>query len=419
MAHENIEFDDPHFTSSGEYFYKFDDTYDALFAKLQDGRTAFSYPLLTPLTRVITSAEYDGFYFWTLETPGTYDITIKKWRITEDYYCELVKQFDFVDDAGDRYVSSAFTLEHYVTAFNTTISGNSTYIDLANYADKVTPGDVITLGPNSNGEYEEVTATGTLTVSGTEIGLTFFTYYDYQAGDKICFNSNLWVFSDWAGVVDDGNGALYKINPDTGEVKDRYDSNIYKNVTAATFATIWSAKHVGIRDVLFYIKSNTLSFLNTEDLSYYTTMLIDNLKANGSTVIPVLDLVVTNETVYRLQQSARYPHTTTGADTDYSWSTYNYVLSPIRNYIDSFVLGAYPAILPANAVNQTAVTATVKDQYGLDISFKPTYFYDDDTVGFMQYLIAYTDSNGIATNWYRSGIEPREVTLAATISQDD
>jgi hypothetical protein len=422
MTYENIQFNKAHFTNAGEYFYLFDDTHDSLFVKLQDGTIAFSYPLLTPLVRAITSCEYDGFYFWTLETPSTYDVTIKKWRVTEDNYCELIKQLDFVDDAANRYVSTAFTLEHYRTTFNTTVSGGAGYVDLVKYADKVDAGNIITLGPNTNGEYEEVTVTGT--ISGTLVGLTFFTEYTYEVGDSICFNKNLWLFSDWQGVVNDG--ALYKINPDNGEIIDRFDDNEYKNVTCCTFAYVTKARHVGNIDALFYIKSNTLKFLNTDDLSYYTTMLIDNIRANGTTVIPVYDLVIKNNTAYRLQLRARYPHTDTGADTDYVFTDpagdlgpYNYVLSPIRNVIDSFVLDAYPAILPANGVNIAQVRAAVKDQYGLDLAFKPVSFGDDDSYGFMKNILSYTWADGVARNYYNSGIQPRTVTLSATMSQYD
>ena len=340
MAYENIKFSEPHFTSAGDYFYMFDDTYDTLFAKTQDGTKAFSYPLSDVLVRNITSCEYDGFYFWTLETPGTYDVTIKKWQVINNY-CQLIDQFDYVDDADNRYVSSAFTLEHYITTFATTISGGADYVDLARYADVVEPGNILVLGPNSNGEYEEMTVTGT--INSTRVGLTFLLDYDYEEGDPICFNKALWLFSDWQGDVNDGS--LYKINPLNGDVIERFDDNEYKDVDCCTFADVNGAKHIGRKDVLFYIKGTTLKFLNTDDLSFYTTMIVDNLRANMTTVIPVYDLIVKDNSIYRLQDRIMLN------ESDYSWSTYNYAVSPIRSYIDSFVLSAYPAIIPSNGVN--------------------------------------------------------------------
>ena len=408
MAYENIKFSKPHFTFADGYFYMFDDTTDVLFATIQDGTVAFSYPLLTPLARAITSAEYDGFYFWTLETPSTYDVTIKKWQI-ENNYCKLVKQFDFVDDAANRYVSTAFTLEHYITTFNTTVSGGADYVDLTKYNNKLESGNVLTLGPNSNGQYEEVTVTGT--ISETVSGLTFFTEHTYQEGDPICFNKNLWLFSNWQGTTNDGS--LYKINPENGEIRDRYDDNEYKSVGACTFAYITGARHIGSVDALFYIKLNTLKFMNPDDLSYYTTMTIDNLQANMTTVIPVFDLVIKDNTVYRLQLRTMY------YESDYTWSTYNYSVSPIRRYVDSFVLDAYPAILPANGYNISQVRGAVKDQYGLVLPSKPVYFYDDDDYGFMQNTISYTGPDGVARNYYKAGIEARTVTITAVATQYD
>jgi len=408
MAYENLRSTEPNFTFSGQYFYVFDDTYDTLFAYTQDSTKAFSYPLSDPLVRNITSAEFDGYYFWTLETPGTYDVTIKKWEIINNY-CKLIDQFDYVDDADNRYVSTAFTLENYRTTFSATVSGGADYVDLASYADIVESGNILTLGPNSNGEYENMTVTGT--ISANRVGLTFFTEYTYEAGDPICFNKNLWLFSDWQGAVNDG--ALYKINPLNGEVIERFDDNEYKDITACTFARITQAIHIGIVEALFYIKGTTLKFLNPNDLSVYTSMVVDNIQANGTTVIPVYDMVIHTNSVYRLQLRAMY------FESDYTWSTYNFAISPIRNYIDSFVLDAYPTIIPANGVNVAQVRGHIKDQYGLDLFYKPVYFMDDDDHGFMQAYMVRTNTEGIAKNYYKAGIEARTVTINATATQFD
>ena len=46
MANENIAFPYQHFAFADGLFYLFDHTYNTLFAKLQDGEIAYSYPMI-------------------------------------------------------------------------------------------------------------------------------------------------------------------------------------------------------------------------------------------------------------------------------------------------------------------------------------------------------------------------------------
>ena len=140
---------------------------------------------------------------------------------------------------------------------------------------------------------------------------------------------------------------------------------------------------------------------------------MDNLKANGSTIFDVYDLVISDGSVYRLQSESCY------YGVDYAWATYNYQLSPLRNFIDSITLGVWPDILPSTGLNTAEVTAIVKDQYSEPIAFTMVTFTDDDAVGFMTLSSSATNINGVAISYYQSGISTGTVTITASVTQID
>ena len=59
------------------YFYMFDEQWDSLIQKLDDGTVSFTYPLDTLISNPIKSLEFDGINFWTLEG----SVVVRKWKI--------------------------------------------------------------------------------------------------------------------------------------------------------------------------------------------------------------------------------------------------------------------------------------------------------------------------------------------------
>lgn len=409
MAYENIRFNYRHLIIRDSYFYKFDHVNDVLYRYIQDGRTAFSFPFISGvLDYEVRSAEYDGFHFWTLEDSGTYNIRIKKWY-TEDNYCILEDTIDFIANTQHNYQSYAFAIEHYLNTLSTTVSAGAEYLVLDERINYLDAGDVLKLGPNVDGKHEYVTVTGT--IGGYTVGINFFTEYTYVAGDKASCSKNIWMFNDYDGLVN--TGALYKFKPN-GTYITHYGDAEYKGVTSCTFGKVTKAAHIGRKNVLLYNKADVLKFLDVDSMSVLTSMVMDNLQSNGTTVIPIEDMSLVSNTLYRLQIRCIAPHPTTAATTDYAWGTYNYVKSPIRNFIDSISISAYPKILPANGVNTTFVTAIVKDQYGGPYGEGPVLFTDDDDIGYINEPLSYTWGDGIARVYYKAGLDVRTVNIEAT-----
>ncbi len=425
MAYDNIQFESPYIIIVGGYFYEFYTEEEAssptvLLQKVSNGDVSFTYPILDNVgTNAIKCASYDGLFIWTMQdgTVAGSDLAFKKWVIDKNGLVHKENEINLVGDVSNKYDSTSFALEQYNTTFSSDVPYNQSYVCLTEYADTFAePGVVLNLGPNSDGEYESVTVTGT--ISGDVVGLNFYTLYAYETGDAINFNKAIWLFNDYNGV--ETVGALYKLDPITGAIDDRFDDSEYKGITASTFSKVSSNVNIGTVHSLMYADGNLIKFLNVHGsgISVYCIMTIDNLKIDGITVIDIYGLAVYNDHLYRLQNEAMF------YGSDYSWgigefARYNYVLSPIRNFVDSITLSVYPNILPSMGMGTAKLTAVVNDQYSEPIYYKPVYFSDDDTYGFITLPVVYTNINGVAISNYNAGLTAGVVTLEALFTQFD
>lgn len=413
MAYENIRFNEPNMTILDKrYFYNLDSTEGSLTATTANGQTVFTYPTEINIGNEVVDLEYDGFHFWSLQRGPVLgsDVTLKKWIITNNY-CTLREELVLAQDAVNKYESKAFAIECYSTTYSATVSGNNSYVCLSDYASDLSSGGVVlSLGPNTNGEFEDVTVTGT--ISGNKVGLNFYTLHTYEQGDPITFTTKIWMFNLYNGFELDGG--LYEIDPATTEVLDIHPGAEFKDVEACTIKTITGVEHLEEKDMLVYVKNTGLRFIDIESPpTVLTVMDLDNLHTNGSTIFTVYDIDVAGGTVYRLQSTAMY------YGSNYSWSSYNYQLSPLRNFVETISLSVYPAILPATGLNLADVTAIVHDQYGEPAKGKVVLFSDDDPDGFMTAPDRTTDNSGVALSWYQSGITVGTVTIVAQATQFD
>ncbi len=406
------------FTVDQGYFYTFDHSQDNLLVKTDDGNTAFSYPFDTLLTNTVISAEFDGVYFWSLEDSGVNDMDIKRWKI-DNYVCKLQQTISLTETGSHKYQSAAFSVAHYHTSFSSVSSSGTSTINMNDYTTDstlmgftTTAGQPLTLhlGPNTNGEEEDVlvntASSGVVTISGT-------TQYDYAENDEINFYTNIWLFNDWDGLSS-ATGALYKIDAYTGAYVTRYASGAYKAVGAATFYNVDSFAAYGDVDTLAYVKGTNMLFVNVGvagvTLSYYGSMVMENIKDDEATVIALYDLAMDDQNVYRLQLIAD------GAGG--AWSYYSYELSSLDSFITSISLAAYPAILAANGIATAGITAIVKDQFLQPITGRLVTFTDDSATGDITGSNPVnTNSQGKSSTVYTSGTAAEEVKITATAEQ--
>jgi len=405
MAHENIRFPRNHMAIRDEYFYYFDERNDTLNQKVSDGATAFTYPLDPPLGgNAVISVEYDGFNFWTLQEGNTSeDVVIKKWLVS-NYICEVVDTIELAHSADHKFNSSSFSLEFYNTTLVTTVSGRTSQITLAGYADYVDPGTIITLGPNSEGVYENVTVTGTLNTSNS-FGLDFYTFNTYEAGTKVYFPKSIWLVNNF--LYNSAGGSLYKITLPNKQITEVIADEDFEYVDASCFYNTGSEQYI------LYVLGTTVRFLNIDSLTNEKSMLLDNIKNDQSTGITVYDIKVKGDTLYRLQNKATY------FGTDYTFSTYNYQFSTIRPFVDSITVDVNPKILPSNGINVAEIQAVVRDQFNALIQIKSVTFSDSDATGFISSTFVYTNHYGIAASIYKAGTIPGNVTITALTTQYD
>lgn len=410
------------FTVSQGYFYSLDYSLDNLLQKTDDGNTAFSYPVDVLLTQAVNSLEYDGVYFWSLENPAG-SISIKRWKI-DNYVCKLQQTITLTDGVSNNYDADAFSIEHYHTQLSSPVSSGASTIymddywddsDLMNYTSASGNNLVLHIGPNSNGEEEDVYVTGTVSGGVTISGATL--NYGYADDDPVNFYTRLWVFNNYNGI-DSSTGALYKLDAYTGDQLDKYPGGAYKDITAATFYNVDSFSEYGSVDTLIYIKGTNMLFVNVDStassLPYYGSMVMENIEDDEITVIPIYDVAIESEyndnNVYKLQEIED------GAGS--TWSTYNYELASLDPFVTSISLSAYPATIAANGTSSSTIRAVVRDQFLQPISGRLVYFSDNDPDGSITGgSPKSTDSDGLAETVYTAGTSAGEVTITALVEQ--
>jgi hypothetical protein len=408
----NIQFKESNFTLVDGYFYMMDQATNILYQRTADSSTSFSFPLDSLLSHAVTSLEYDGQNLWTLEKSSGTSLIIKRW-VLDNYVCKQQQEITLNPEFGHTYNADTFTVEHYHTTTSGVIGAGSTNVYVEDYWTKVTSGMTITLGPNYDG-YKE-----TLNVQGYQNGVIILsdpTEHEYLVNTAVSFYTNIWLFNNYDGD-DSTSAALYKLNAYTGSYLTRYSGDEYKNITACTFYKITSFHAYGPVDTLCYVKGTNILFVNTTDtgtsLSYYGSMVIDNVDENDVDVLQVFDLAIEGDNIYKLQLQANYFGNTEEYD------LYNYHVATQTSMVTSVSLLVDPSIIAANGVSAANVVARVKDQFLQPIAGRMVYFASDDSSGgdIVGGNPVNTDSNGEAGTIYRAGTEAREVKLTATVDQ--
>ena len=414
MSFENITLRRQNLVMVDGYFYMIDEDQDSLIVKTDDGTFAYSYPLDTTITNQVISLEHDGHNFWSLENPGSDIVIIRRWNI-ENYVLQLRDTFTKNPDASHKWDSQALVVQHYHLTFSGDEPPDSSNLsvttdDKFSLTTELSSGMTVFLGPNSSGQSEEASVNS---VGVDYININGTTTYSYAATDPISFYNRLWLFNDYDGV-DNTTGALYKLNAYTGSYQSKTAGGEYQNVDACTFFDVNEVYGSG-SNAICYIKTTNMIFLDPNDLTdSFGSMTMDNVESNQATVIPIYDVTMEGVNVYRLQLKATYYGTTY----TFSGGTYNYQLSTLQSFITSISLRVNPAILPANGVNTSTITAIVKDQFNLPVVAKLVYFTDDDPTGNISGTNpANTEADGVATTTYTAGTSAREVKITATAQQ--
>jgi hypothetical protein len=295
---------------------------------------------------------------------------------------------------------------------------------------------------------ESVISPGTYSFEGSIDDVRFYDKYLSDEEIDLLYDGSIKSFPDapvYVYTISDGEYTSYQLLTSSGIIDyklrfkrvDNVISSYYKTTISGSFEDPWNlcnsvsgtfsdCKTFLIDDSTnmrsrtyfddFIFNEGTIKYFS-DSVPYYGTMNIDNVRSDNITTIPIEDLGIYGDTLYRLQGEATYY----GSDNDWS-PLYNYQTSVFRPFVDFISLESDPDILPATGRNAAILTAVVLDQYGEGVYNKPVTFSDDDDVGYITTPFAYTDNffgTGEAFSSYMSGLDIRIVTVQATATQYD
>jgi len=370
---KNIRLLNPNMTRDDGYFFSFDEETDVMIQKTDDGTLAFAFPLDVGISREVTSLEFDGESFWTMEdisaTPAD-GFRIRRWVI-ENFVMVLQQTFNFTTDATDTFESEAFALEKYEGTLTSGALENTSTTNVSFDTDifaLLTPGTKMFIGPSTKGgftgESESVTISTTNASAGNEVTFTGPLTNGFTSGDPIVFTKTIWIFNKhFLKTLD--VGALYKASSIDGSLLSRTSGGRFKDVGAADFVevdTFTGSLAIHNKPFLIFIRTNNLLFVDVFDSNLVTELssIQNNLNVDTTSVFEVFDLAHEGDTIFRLQKSFNI------AGTETSETTFNYQLATFKPFPTAIALTAVPAILPADSgASTSSITAVVTDQYAL------------------------------------------------------
>ena len=423
MAKENLRLTKPNVTRVDGYFYHIPDNADVLYKKTDDGSNAYSYALDSTTQYSVAALEHDGRWFWTLENTNTGSLLIKRWSI-DDFILQLDRTYTLSSGLSNFiYDTSTFSVEHFHADLQTVASsGTSNILVSGSSFDRIESGNRLFIGPSTfagfEGRTEQVIVAST--GPGNQVNLTSNLQYTYNLNDNLCWSKRIWIFNKYRqneSFSSGGNGALlsFNIHDSLPTIVQRDIGTQFKSSTAAHYLKDPQDN----RDYLVYMVETNLLFLETKDtnsnfLSNVKSAAQNNQEVN-TTTIPVYEITSQNNTLFRLQQKATF--NTNGVIATEDWGTqYNYQLSTLTRIPQSISLTADPAIISADTVSTSTITATVRDQFDQPVGTVSVQFSDDHTAGSTPGFVSPTTSNtvsGVTTTLYTSGDTAALVTITA------
>ena len=459
MTRENIQIADPNFTTDGVYFYSLSYTNQSMQAKTDDGDTAFSYPVDTALTGTVNALEWDGVYFWSLEDKATADgVIIRKWAI-DSFLLKQITSFTLTDGGGHTYRADDFAVEYYcLSVGNNGLDGINPPFTYGLSSVEVSDNAVFSSGDTVNFVRRRAPTSqryGTslveskvvTTVGGDGVTLNFgssmsqgvygdaggfrgpaatFSASDPTPPDFVYVTKNIWLLNNNA-PSGSATGGLYRLNPNNGSVVVAYSGAQYDDITSAgfyatynvsgTFPWQYNTSVSGTEKFVLFAKGTNLLFFNVDTLAVTKSLSLDAVAKVAGGNWTISDLAVAgfepNVALYRLQNGTTYGNPLS----DESWSTvYSYEKTLLRRVVSSISITVTPAILPADGVSQSQVTAVVVDQYGAAVSGKSVVWAEDGAGSITGSNPATSDTFGRAYTVYTAGSSEEDVKITATVA---
>jgi len=468
VVRENILFQEGNFTSDGTYFYSMLDGSQVLQQKVDDGTVAFSFPLDTAIPGNITELEWDGVYFWSLETrTGNDGVTVRKWGI-QSFICKQQQKFEFIDGATHTYDVDSFSLENYRLTVGINSPGTLGFDDI-HVSDNtmLEPGDLLTFVRRYTGSAQRVgtafveqkTVVNTISGSNTQVHLDSLMTADPHGDglgfrgpdvtpavgfpdtpDEVFVTKTIWMANDNSPGTP-GTPALYKVRASSGSNLIQFSGTEYQNVNGmASYIKMATGPGVtptyggqptynktvvtdssagGLQTYILLARASTLLFFNFSTDVIDRSMVMNNIKTDTINHWPVSDMWVggiePDIVIYRLQLGTTYKNQSLVL-VDEAWSEYNYEKQLLRRVVNSIAVTADPSIVPADGSSPSAISAVLRDQFNdLVPSGKRVDWSDDSGDNRLATDNSFTNEFGVAVNTYIAGSTEQDVKITASV----
>jgi len=404
MAFENIQIAHGNFTidRSGAAFYTMDHGNNQMIKKDSSGNIIFTHFLDTVITEV-SSLQFDGFHYWSLERSGTSGFRVRKWEIGVDNLVRVISEFSFISGAVLSYDVYSLAVESYKDTLNGNALVGDTSIDV-NGGGTVVAGDRLVLGPSTatgfEGNFSETTVIGKV---GNTLQTSPALDNEFSPNDEVYFTRNFFVFSD-DGFTGTNIAALFKYNAFTGNLLSVNSSNMFSLVRASTF----------FKENLFFIRGGEAIWLNPVSQDIFKSQSVDNLNQARSGYINTFDLAGFSDTLFRLEQE--HVFLSGGSYNREDWSPqFNYNTSNTLPEVYFVSVKSEPPILhiAVSGLTPTAkITVQVLDQFRTPVFNTQVDLTSDG--GALNPIQDNTNANGIVTSTYTANSSEGQVTIDAT-----
>lgn len=413
MAYENIEIQHGNFVvdRSGSFFYTINHTAGTLIKKNISGAVVQTYTLNTT-TKEVTSLQFDGYYFWSVDNPVLSGFRVRKWEIGTDDLVRVVSDYLYTSDVINTYDVTSIAVESYTDSLDNVEVVGTTAFDVVD-GQVVSPGDILIIGPSTaTGFVGLYSFTSVISKVGNTITVNTPLTCTFNPGDPVHFSRNFFAFSDIApGNL---NGALYRFNSNTGALLTLDSSNMYGGVRAATF----------FKNKIMFIRGSEVVWLNPDSQTIFKSQAINNTTADRTNYIDTFDISGYSETLYRLeQQNVTFNEGLSRWQTE-TWSpSFNLNTSSFTSEVYFVTLKAEPQIIhkytseiEANDPTdlESVVEVTVLDQFRTPISNRVVDF--TSTGGPLSSIQETTDTNGQVRVKYTANSVPTDVTITAEVT---
>jgi hypothetical protein len=387
-----------------------------LLTKTSDGRfIPPSYPTTIEFQTQVDSLEYDGEYFWSVQTindtPNYPGWIISKWQVNESQYGLDRLQFKCFPGFVK---ANSMAVEWYKFPMRGGTDSSRDYITVSTeyeyILERIQPGYRIKLGPNNPGEIFWGTVKEVYPYPNNPYYDPYWWVIRFEENINSSYVAGEDVFLEAAIYVFDSGGTLNILNPGTLEVMESHSSGEYLNVTGCAFTVVNHVPNINVgmkTPALFYARDMVIYCKRVSDLglTIAAQILPQQFYQNANSFIPVEELRIRNDHPddinnypqhYLLQREYREDRNLDVGVS--SWSTYNYVLQKLHAEPASMIVDVQPQFLTRSGIAECS--CRIMDTYnfpvpGIDVTWSHNcgsnaYFMDATTSG--------TDADGYVYN---------------------